>query len=58
MTGEHTCMMLKPLKNDDIEDSGSDPLGFFGPFYQGVSTLFQNSMLLFIFLSKNLQFVV
>ncbi|KAE7998202.1 hypothetical protein FH972_002768 [Carpinus fangiana] len=33
VTGEHTCMVLKPLNNDDIEDSGSDQWGFFGPFY-------------------------
>ncbi|XP_062148759.1 RNA cytidine acetyltransferase 1 [Alnus glutinosa] len=34
VTGEHTCMVLKPLNNDDIEDSGSDQWGFFGPFYE------------------------
>ncbi|KAA8530952.1 hypothetical protein F0562_005681 [Nyssa sinensis] len=34
VTGEHTCMVLKPLNNDDIEASGSDQWGFFGPFYQ------------------------
>ncbi|XP_059432012.1 RNA cytidine acetyltransferase 2-like [Corylus avellana] len=34
VTGEHTCMVLKPLNNDDIEDSGSDKWGFFGPFYE------------------------
>ncbi|XP_027078262.1 RNA cytidine acetyltransferase 1 [Coffea arabica] len=34
VTGEHTCMVLKPLNNDDIEASGSDEWGFFGPFYQ------------------------
>ncbi|GMN33414.1 hypothetical protein TIFTF001_004140 [Ficus carica] len=34
VTGEHTCMVLKPLSNDDIETSGSDELGFLGPFYQ------------------------
>ncbi|KZV17283.1 hypothetical protein F511_27535 [Dorcoceras hygrometricum] len=32
VTGEHSCMVLKPLNNDDIETSGSDPLGFFSPF--------------------------
>lgn len=37
MTGEHTCMVLKPLNNDDIESSGSDQLGFFSPFYKGLS---------------------
>lgn len=35
-------MVLKPLNNDDIEDSGSDQWGFYGPFYQGVPTLFKN----------------
>ncbi|KAJ8768500.1 hypothetical protein K2173_022593 [Erythroxylum novogranatense] len=34
VTGEHTCMVLKPLNSDDIEASGSDEWGFFGPFYQ------------------------
>ncbi|CAA0823552.1 UPF0202 protein [Striga hermonthica] len=34
VTGEHTCMLVRPLNNDDIESSGSDPLGFFSPFYQ------------------------
>ncbi|XP_075516380.1 RNA cytidine acetyltransferase 1-like [Primulina tabacum] len=32
VTGEHSCMVLKPLNNDDIETSGSDTLGFFSPF--------------------------
>lgn len=34
VTGEHTCMVLKPLHNDDIEVNESDEWGFFGPFYQ------------------------
>ncbi|GMP25539.1 hypothetical protein CsSME_00002359 [Camellia sinensis var. sinensis] len=34
VTGEHTCMVLKPLNNDDVESSGLDQWGFFGPFYQ------------------------
>lgn len=34
VTGEHTCMVLKPLDNDEIETSGTDEWGFFGPFYQ------------------------
>ncbi|XP_051114910.1 RNA cytidine acetyltransferase 1-like [Andrographis paniculata] len=34
VTGEHTCMVLKPLNNDDTESNGSDELGFFRPFYQ------------------------
>lgn len=36
VTGEHTCMVLKPLNNDDIESSASDKLGFFSPYYQGL----------------------
>ncbi|KAF7840044.1 RNA cytidine acetyltransferase 1 isoform X1 [Senna tora] len=34
VTGEHTCMILKPLNNDEIEADGSDQWGFFSPFYQ------------------------
>ncbi|OIW18193.1 hypothetical protein TanjilG_31313 [Lupinus angustifolius] len=34
VTGEHTCMVLKPLLNDEIEVDGSNEWGFFGPFYQ------------------------
>ncbi|KAK4790574.1 hypothetical protein SAY86_017878 [Trapa natans] len=34
VTGEHTCMILKPLNNDDINVSESDELGFFSPFYK------------------------
>lgn len=34
VTGEHTCMVLKPLNSDDFEVNGSDEWGFFGPFYQ------------------------
>lgn len=33
VTGEYTCMILKPLNSDDIESNGSE-LGFFSPFYQ------------------------
>ncbi|KAL6568995.1 hypothetical protein OROGR_000720 [Orobanche gracilis] len=33
VTGEYTCMVLRPLNNDDIE-AGGDQLGFFSPFYQ------------------------
>lgn len=32
-------MVLKPLDNDDIETSGTDEWGFFGPFYQGGQVL-------------------
>lgn len=34
VTGEHTCMVLKPLSSDDIEVDESDEWGFFGPFYR------------------------
>ncbi|CAN8254323.1 unnamed protein product [Cochlearia groenlandica] len=34
VTGEHTCMLLKPLKNDELEVSESEELGFFAPFYK------------------------
>ncbi|OAY35950.1 RNA cytidine acetyltransferase 2 isoform X2 [Manihot esculenta] len=34
VTGEHTCMVLKPLNSEEIEVNGSDDWGFFGPFYQ------------------------
>ncbi|MCE3049640.1 hypothetical protein HAX54_045455, partial [Datura stramonium] len=34
VTGEHTCMVLKALKNDDVEAAGSDEWGFYGPFYR------------------------
>ncbi|XP_050206833.1 RNA cytidine acetyltransferase 1 [Mercurialis annua] len=40
VTGEHTCMVLKPLSNDDIEVSGSDEWGFFSPFYQDFRRIF------------------
>ena len=35
VTGEHTCMVLKALHNDDIEADASDQFGFVGPFYRG-----------------------
>ncbi|KAK6922906.1 Helicase domain [Dillenia turbinata] len=34
VTGEHTCMVLMPLNNDDVEVSESDEWGLFSPFYQ------------------------
>ncbi|KAF9678780.1 hypothetical protein SADUNF_Sadunf07G0071300 [Salix dunnii] len=34
VTGEHSCMVLKPLNIDGSEVRGSDEWGFFGPFYQ------------------------
>ncbi|GJZ33854.1 RNA cytidine acetyltransferase 1-like protein isoform X2 [Tanacetum coccineum] len=35
VTGEHTCMLLKPLATGNIEVNGSDEIGFFGPYYRG-----------------------
>ncbi|PWA75228.1 hypothetical protein CTI12_AA243900 [Artemisia annua] len=40
VTGEHTCMLLKPLDTDDIEVNGSDELGFFGPYYRAFKSSF------------------
>ncbi|MCL7037593.1 hypothetical protein MKW94_023735 [Papaver nudicaule] len=34
VTGEYTCMVIKPLANHDTEASGSDEWGFLSPFYQ------------------------
>ncbi|KAL0907551.1 hypothetical protein M5K25_021966 [Dendrobium thyrsiflorum] len=34
VTGEHTCMVLRSLKNDEIEVDGSSQCGFLEPFYQ------------------------
>jgi len=36
VTGEHTCMVLRPLNSDDIEVSESNKCGFLDPFYQGM----------------------
>ncbi|KAK7260063.1 hypothetical protein RIF29_25804 [Crotalaria pallida] len=34
VTGEHSCMVLKPLNNDEVEVDGSIQWGFFSPFYK------------------------
>ncbi|XP_020097537.1 RNA cytidine acetyltransferase 1-like isoform X2 [Ananas comosus] len=34
VTGEHTCMVLKPLHNDETKVNKSDDCGFLDPFYQ------------------------
>ncbi|XP_066383402.1 RNA cytidine acetyltransferase 1-like isoform X1 [Miscanthus floridulus] len=34
VTGEHTCMVLRPLNSDDIEVNESNKCGFLDPFYQ------------------------
>ncbi|KAK8653530.1 hypothetical protein V6N13_127525 [Hibiscus sabdariffa] len=44
VTGEHTCMILKPLNNDDFEISGSDEWGFFSPFYQEFRLRFSRNL--------------
>ncbi|XP_039686027.1 RNA cytidine acetyltransferase 1 [Medicago truncatula] len=33
VTGEHSCMVLKPLNNDEIEVDGSNHQDFFRPFH-------------------------
>ncbi|PHT98849.1 UPF0202 protein [Capsicum chinense] len=35
LTGEYSCMVLKALKNDDVEAVGSVEWGFYGPYYRG-----------------------
>ncbi|XP_039031009.1 RNA cytidine acetyltransferase 1-like isoform X2 [Hibiscus syriacus] len=44
VTGEHTCMILKPLNNDDFEVSGSDEWGFFSPFYREFRLRFSRNL--------------
>ncbi|XP_074273560.1 RNA cytidine acetyltransferase 2-like [Silene latifolia] len=34
VTGEHTCMVLKALRNDDFEADPGDEWGHLGPFYR------------------------
>ncbi|XP_006663862.1 RNA cytidine acetyltransferase 1-like [Oryza brachyantha] len=34
VTGEHTCMILRPLNSDEIEVNESSKCGFLDPFYQ------------------------
>lgn len=40
VTGEHTCMVIKPLKNDHVEVGNSDEWGFVTPFYQDFRSRF------------------
>ncbi|KAE8676563.1 N-acetyltransferase 10 [Hibiscus syriacus] len=42
VTGEHTCMILKPLNNDDFEVSGSDEWEFRLRFSRNLSHHFRN----------------
>ena len=44
VTGEHTCMVVKPLNNDDVESSGVDHWGFFSPFYEGGSIILSTTL--------------
>ncbi|PWA51563.1 hypothetical protein CTI12_AA460840 [Artemisia annua] len=45
VTGEHTCMMLKPLYTDDIQaNDNSDELGFFDPYHRGLHTFLLNKV--------------
>lgn len=50
VTGEHTCMILKPLNNDEIEANGTDQWGFLGPFFQGERGVGGNNVLYMVFL--------
>ncbi|CAN6442177.1 unnamed protein product [Victoria cruziana] len=40
VTGEHTCMMLRPLYTDDVELNEANDWGFLDPFYQDFSQRF------------------
>lgn len=42
VTGEHTCMVLKALNNEDFELNDPDEWGFYGPFYQEFRQKFLN----------------
>ncbi|OMO55941.1 hypothetical protein CCACVL1_26892 [Corchorus capsularis] len=44
VTGEHTCMVLKPLNSDDLEVSESDEWGFFTPFYKEFRLKFSRNL--------------
>lgn len=37
ITGEHTCIVLRPLQSDDVEGVAGVPGGWLDPFNQGVS---------------------
>lgn len=40
VTGEHSCMVIKPLNNDIVEVGESDQWGFVTPFYQDFRSRF------------------
>ncbi|KAL2907286.1 RNA cytidine acetyltransferase 1 [Bienertia sinuspersici] len=44
VTGEHTCMVLKTLNNDEIEVDASDQWGFLGPFYRDFKRRFSRQL--------------
>lgn len=54
VTGEHTCMILKPLHSEDIEVNESDEWGFFGPFYRGEATFDNDVFFVCIFFFSRL----
>ncbi|GAY58681.1 hypothetical protein CUMW_188850 [Citrus unshiu] len=54
VTGEHTCMVLKPLHSEDIEVNESDEWGFFGPFYRGEATFDNDVFFVCIFFFSRL----
>ncbi|GJN08503.1 hypothetical protein PR202_ga26430 [Eleusine coracana subsp. coracana] len=41
VTGEHTCMVLRPLNTDDIQVKESSKCGFLDPFYQAMCSDFR-----------------
>ncbi|KAL7252176.1 hypothetical protein ACSBR1_013927 [Camellia fascicularis] len=47
VTGENSCMVLKPLNTDEIEDGGNGPVGFLSPFHQRFKRCFVRRLPLF-----------
>ncbi|KAH7837333.1 hypothetical protein Vadar_012678 [Vaccinium darrowii] len=44
VTGEHSCIVLKPLNTSDIENTGNGPVGFLTSFYQRFKRWFVRSL--------------
>ncbi|KAH7852680.1 hypothetical protein Vadar_027832 [Vaccinium darrowii] len=44
VTGEHSCIVLKPLNTADIENTGTGPVGFLTSFYQRFKRRFVRSL--------------
>ncbi|KAI8541121.1 hypothetical protein RHMOL_Rhmol08G0037700 [Rhododendron molle] len=44
VTGEHSCIVLKPLNTSDIENTGNGPVGFLTSFYQRFKRRFVKSL--------------